>query len=155
MTDYAELIAEARAWRDCVPNEAGEVLVALADALEAAQPRHGLAMELLDLRAEVEQLRAERAAVDPDRAAADTVTAPFEVILRVYLDGFGTGAATALAKVKPSAPHAIVDDAAQALVNVLQNDPLAVEQLRDHVRRRLRGETDNDITEVPVWNGGE
>lgn len=93
-------------------------------------------------------------AASADRAPVDMVTVPFEAVLRVYLDGFGTGAASALAKVRPDAPHAIVDDAAQALVNVLGNDPLAVEQLRDHVRRRLRGEADNGITEVPVWNGG-
>ncbi|WP_054812090.1 hypothetical protein [Nocardia arizonensis] len=113
-------------------------------------------LEALD---ELDRLRGElaqaRAGHDPDRAPVDMVTTPFEVILRVYLDGFGTGAATALAKVKPDAPHRILDDAAQALVDVVGNDPLAVEQLRDHVRKRLRGETDNSITEVPVWNGGD
>lgn len=102
-----------------------------------------------DADAEVAEL-----AADADQAPADTVTVPFEVIVRVYLDGFGTGAASALAKVRPDAPHAIVDDAAQRLVDMLGNDPLAVEQLRDHIRRRLRGEADNRITEVPVWTPG-
>ncbi|MGW6699620.1 hypothetical protein [Nocardia sp. NPDC055049] len=93
----------------------------------------------------------ENTATEPDRAPVDLITVPFETVLLVYLDGFGTGAATALAKIKPEASHLIIDDAAQALVNMLQIDPAAVEQLRDHIRGRLRGEADNRITEVPVW----
>ncbi|MFD3431139.1 hypothetical protein [Nocardia fluminea] len=89
-----------------------------------------------------------------DRAADDLVTVPFEVILCVYLDGFGTGAASALAKVKPEQSYAVIDEAAQALVNMLGIDPLALEQLRDHVRGRLRGDVNDDITAVPVWTPG-
>ena len=83
------------------------------------------------------------------------VTVPFETIVDVFLDGVGTGAASALAKVRPDALHAIVDQASQALVDRIKVDPIAVEQLREHVRKRLRGEVDNETTEVRVWGGGE
>lgn len=90
-------------------------------------------------------------AAEADRAPVDLVTVPFETVLAVFLDGFGTGAASALGKVKPEAPGELVDQAAQALVDRVKVDPLAVEQLREHVRRRLRGDVDNRTTEVPVW----
>lgn len=86
-----------------------------------------------------------------DRAPADMVTAPFETIVAVFLDGIGTGAASALGKVKPDAPGALIDQAAQALVDRIKVDPLTVEQLREHVRKRLRGEVDNSTTEIRVW----
>ncbi|QIS00974.1 hypothetical protein F5X71_00300 [Nocardia brasiliensis] len=88
---------------------------------------------------------------EADRAPADFVTVPFETVLAVFLDGFGTGAASALGKIKPDAAGALIDQAAGALVDRVKVDPLAVEQLREHVRKRLHGEVDNRTTEVRVW----
>lgn len=86
-----------------------------------------------------------------DRALDEMVTVPFETVLQVYLDGFGTGAASALGKVKPDASGALIDQAAGALVDRIKVDPLAVEELREVIRRRLRGDTDNRTTEIRVW----
>lgn len=91
----------------------------------------------------------------PDRPPAETVTAEFETVLAVFFDGFGTGAASALGKIKPDAPGAMIDQAAQALLERVKVDPLAVEQLRDLVRNRLRGNTHNHTTEVRVWPGDD
>lgn len=91
----------------------------------------------------------------PDRPPAETVTAEFETVLAVFFDGFGTGAASALGKVKPDAPGAMIDQAAHALLDRVKVDPLAVEQLRDLVRNRLRGNTHNHTTEVRVWPGDD
>lgn len=89
--------------------------------------------------------------MNDDRAPVDMVTVPFETVVDVFLDGVGTGAASALAKIRPDALHAMVDEASQALVDRIKVDPLAVEQLREHVRKRLRGEADNRTTEIRVW----
>lgn len=93
------------------------------------------------------------ATASPDRSPAETVTAEFETILNVFLDGFGTGAASALGKVKPDAPGAMIDQAAAALLDRVKVDPIAVEELRAHVRGRLAGAVHNRTTEVRVWPG--
>lgn len=93
------------------------------------------------------------ATASPDRPPAETVTTAFETVLAVFFDGFGTGAASALGKVKPDAPGAMIDQAAQALLERVKVDPLAVEELRELVRNRLRGDTHNGTIEVRVWPG--
>lgn len=90
-----------------------------------------------------------------DRAPAELVTVPFETVLAVFLDGFGTGWASALGGFRPDLDGRLVDDAAQAIINQAKDDPLAVEEMREHIRRRLRGDIDTNTTEVPVWGGAE
>ena len=107
--------------------------------------------ETQEMAAELLALRARAVEGDADAAPADLVAVPFETVLNVYLDGFGTGAASALAKVKPDAPGALIDQAAAALVDRVKVDPITVEQLREFVRGRLRGEVHNRTVEVRVW----
>ncbi|MBW0270766.1 hypothetical protein ATM97_07030 [Nocardia sp. MH4] len=125
---------------------------ALADLAEASpqDPRVRWAVYgLHELRGDI------TATASPDRPPAEIVTAEFETILNVFLDGFGTGAASALGKVKPDAPGELIDQASRALLERVKVDPIAVEGLRDHVRRRLAGDVDNRTTEIPVWTGND
>jgi len=88
-----------------------------------------------------------------DRAPVEMVAAPFEMIMRVYLDGVGTGAATALNSVKPGTPDSILQGATQHIVRAAMADPIAMEQLAGMVRRRLHDDIDPEFTNIAVWGG--
>ncbi|MFD3748355.1 hypothetical protein [Nocardia sp. NPDC058633] len=127
----------------------GEVLAEVAEAMTLDSRVHWKAYALTEMRGDL------TATASPDRPQIERVATDFETVLRVYMDGFGTGAASALAKIKPGAPGHVVDEAAQALVEAVGVDPIAVEQLRDMVRNRLRGDVTNETTEVSVWTPEE
>ncbi|MGW5377460.1 hypothetical protein ACWESM_18640 [Nocardia sp. NPDC003999] len=87
----------------------------------------------------------------PSDRAAEAFTVPFESVVTVYLDGFGTGIASTLQQLRPDAPRQAVDEATQAVMRDVIGDPAAVEQIRDLIRRRLAGDTDDEITTIIPW----
>ena len=128
-----------------VHTDLGEVLTEVAEATTPDRRVHWKAYAVTEMIGDL------TATASPDRPQIERVTTDLETVLRVYIDGFGTGAASALAKIKPEAPGHIIDEAAQALVEMAGTDPAVVEQLRGMVRNRLRGEVTNETTTFPVW----
>lgn len=128
-----------------VHTDLGEVLAEVAEATTPDSRVHWKAYAVTEMIGDL------TATASPDRPQSERVTTDFETVLRVYIDGFGSGAASALAKLTPQAPGHVIDEAAQALVERTGTDPIAVESLREMVRNRLQGKVTNETTEVRVW----
>lgn len=88
--------------------------------------------------------------MNADQPEAERIDTDLETLLMVFLDGVRTGGATVLAHF---APHLASDAdlAAAAILAPIADDPLALESLRDLIRRRLRGDTTPATTEVRIF----
>ncbi|MBF6135857.1 hypothetical protein IU501_22970 [Nocardia otitidiscaviarum] len=85
-----------------------------------------------------------------DEPLVDRVEVDIETLLLVFLDGMRTGGATILGHFAPAHGND-ADLAAAAILAPVTDDPIAVEALRDHIRRRLSGDLTTDTTEIRVY----
>ncbi|WP_433592297.1 hypothetical protein [Nocardia sp. CA-145437] len=86
-----------------------------------------------------------------DGPAAERYEVDLETLLLVFLDGMHTGAATVIARFARTMSGDEADLAAAAILAPINDDPLALEELRAHVLRRLTGDIPPDTTEVRVY----
>ena len=73
------------------------------------------------------------------------------IALEVYLDGMASGIMTALVNLHPDMSHADRAATMRAAMASLTGDPIAMEQLAQHIRGRLTGNTHDDITVIRTY----
>lgn len=89
--------------------------------------------------------------MNADQPAADQHHVDIETLLLVYLDGMQTGAASLIGHYAKDMTGDEADLAAAAFLSPLAADPIALESLREQIRRRLRGDITPIATEVHVY----
>jgi outer membrane biogenesis lipoprotein LolB len=73
------------------------------------------------------------------------------IVLEVYLDGMASGIMTALVNLHPDMSDAERAATMRAAMASLTGDPIAMEQLAQHLRGRPTGDTHDDITVIRTY----
>lgn len=89
----------------------------------------------------------------------DVPDAIVEALLPIYLDGFITGASSALLTCGPNIPEERRDEIADWLTQGISQDPALAETMREEIRERLQGADTGPKTlrlvGPPPWGASE
>ncbi|MEU0871630.1 hypothetical protein [Nocardia brasiliensis] len=86
-----------------------------------------------------------------DEPAVERIEVEFEVLLDLYLDGMLSGTLSTLGHLHPEIPGAVIDRLGRRILSGIPGDPLALEEIRQVIRRRLQGRINGETTTVRIF----